>query len=76
MSFQATLDTAWARTGQSLDDLRAYAVWQGYLEGGRLKPGITAHIVIADLNRDFGLEYGQAIAVYDLLKDLDGEGAR
>jgi hypothetical protein len=29
MSFQAYLDTIRAKTGQSPDDFRAYAVWQG-----------------------------------------------
>lgn len=74
MSFQAYLDTIQAKTGQSPADLRAYAAWQGYMDDDRLKPGIKAGTIVADLKRDFGLGHGHAMAVYALLKGLRKEG--
>jgi len=75
MSFQAYLDNIQAKTGQSPADFRAYATWQGYLEGERLKPEVRAGTVVADLKRDFGLGHGHAMAIYALLKGLKVEGA-
>jgi hypothetical protein len=40
MSFQAYLDTIQAKTGQTPDDFRAYAVWQGYVDDGTLRPDV------------------------------------
>jgi hypothetical protein len=74
MSFQAYLDTIHARTGQTPDDFRAYAVWQGYLDGETLKPEVKAGTIVADLKRDFGLGHGHAMAIYALLKGLKSEG--
>jgi len=74
MSFQAYLDTIKERTGQSPDDLRAYATARGYLDGGTLKPEVKAATLTADLKRDFGLGHGHAMAVYALLKGIRKEG--
>lgn len=75
MSLEAYLDTIEARTGQTPDDFRAYAVWQGYLDKGAMKPGIEIGAVIADLKRDFGLGATHAMAVYALMKGFKEEGA-
>ena len=74
MSFQAYLDTIRIRTGQSPDDFRAYANWQGYLDGEKLKPTVKAGTIIADLQRDFGLGRGHAMAIYALLTGHKKEG--
>ncbi len=76
MSFQAYLETIRVRTGQSVADLRAYAVWQGYLDGDRLRPEVKAGTIVADMKRDFGLGHGHAMAVYALLKGIRKEDDR
>ena len=75
MPHQAYLDTIEARTGQTPDDFRAYAVWQGYLDKGAMKPGIAIGTVIADLKRDFGLGATHAMAVYALMRGFTPDGA-
>lgn len=73
MSFQAYLDTIQAKTGQTPDDFRAYAVWQGYVDDGALRPDVKAGTIVADLKRDFGLGHGHAMAIYALLKGIKSE---
>ena len=73
MSFQAYLGTILAQTGPfsddlTQDDLRAYAVWQGYLDEGAFRPDIMIGTVMADLKRDFDLTPIQAMAVYARLR--------
>ena len=74
MSFQAYLDTIEAKTGQTPDDFRRYAEWQGYVEDGKLKPSVKAGTVVADLKRDFDLGHGHAMAIFALLKGHKKEG--
>ena len=74
MSFQAYLDNIQAKTGQSPDDLRAYAERQGYTVGGVLKPEVKAGTIVADLKRDFDLGHGHSMAIYALLKGIKKEG--
>jgi len=74
MSFQGYLDNIQAKTGQSPADFRAYAVWQGYLDGDTMKPEVKAGTVVADLKRDFGLGHGHAMAIYALLRGFKSEG--
>ncbi|MBN8831649.1 MAG: DUF4287 domain-containing protein [Sphingomonadales bacterium] len=74
MSFQAYLDNIQAKTGQTPDDFRRYAEWQGYVEGGKLKPGLKAGTIVADLKRDFDLGHGHAMAIFALLKGHKKEG--
>jgi hypothetical protein len=73
MSFQAYLDTIQAKTGQTPDDFRAYAVWQGYVDDGTLRPDVKAGTIVADVKRDFGLGHGHAMAIYALLKGMKSE---
>ncbi|MCW2363610.1 hypothetical protein M2336_000807 [Sphingobium sp. B1D7B] len=75
MSFQAYLDTIKAKTGQSPDDLRAYAAFQGFLDDEKkLRPEVKAATLVASLKRDFDLGQGHAMAVYALLKGTRKEG--
>ncbi|MCW2396101.1 MULTISPECIES: DUF4287 domain-containing protein [unclassified Sphingobium] len=75
MSFQAYLDTIQTKTGQSPDDLRAYAAFHGFLDDEKkLKPDVKAATLVASLKRDFDLGRGHAMAVYALLKGVRKEG--
>jgi hypothetical protein len=74
MSFQAYLDNIQAKTGKSPEDWRSYAVAQGYVADGALKPGVKAGAIVDDLKSNFGLGHGHAMAVYALLKGIKKEG--
>jgi hypothetical protein len=57
----------------ALDELHAYAVWQGYLDGGTFRADIMISTVMVDLKRDFGLSPMQAMATYARLKGIEAK---
>ena len=68
MSFQAYLDSIEAKTGKTPAELMALAAKKGFTQGGSLKPGIKAGMVIDWLKADFDLGRGHAMAIVALLK--------
>lgn len=74
MSFQAYLDNIRKKTGKSPDDFRQLAVQKGFLQNGRLKPGIKAGDIVQWLKDDFSLGHGHAMAIYALFKGVKNEG--
>ena len=70
MSFQAYLDNIQTKTGKSPNDLKMLATEKGFLENGKLKPGIKAGQIVQWLKDDFDLGHGLAMAIYALFKDI------
>ncbi len=68
MSFQAYLDNIQTKTGKSPDDLRNLATEKGFLENGKLKPGVKAGQIVQWLKDDFDLGHGHSMAIYALFK--------
>jgi hypothetical protein len=68
MSFQAYLDNIQTKTGKSPDDLKSLATEKGFLENGKLKPGVKAGQIVQWLKDDFDLGHGHAMAIYALFK--------
>ena len=73
MSFQAYLDNIQTKTGKSPDDLKKLATEKGFLENGKLKPGIKAGQIVQWLKDDFDLGHGHAMAIYALFKGMKSE---
>jgi hypothetical protein len=73
MSFQAYLDNIQSKTSKSPADFRELATDKGFAVGGKLRPGVKAGAVVAWLKDDFGLGFGDAMAIVALLKGKKGE---
>jgi hypothetical protein len=69
MSFQAYLDNIQTKTGKSPDDLKILATEKGFLENGKLRPGIKAGQIVQWLKNDFDLGHGHSMAIYALFKE-------
>jgi hypothetical protein len=74
MTFKAYIDNIHAKTGKTPEDFRHLAEQKGFVEGGTIKPGIKASVIVEWLNADFDLGRGHAMAIYALLKGSDGPG--
>jgi hypothetical protein len=68
MSFQAYLDNIQAKTGKSPADFKKMAEKKGFLEKGKLKPGVKAGEIVAWLKEDFELGHGHSMAIFALFK--------
>lgn len=68
MSFQAYLDNIQKKTGNSPEDFKKLATAKGFLEKGKLKPGIKAGQIVDWLKTDFDVGHGYAMAIYALFK--------
>ncbi len=66
MSFQAYLDTIKAKTGKTPDDFIKLAEEKGFL-----KPGTKAGEIVAWLKEDFDLGHGHAMAIVNVLKQVN-----
>lgn len=75
MSFQAYINNIQKKTGKGPDDFRKLAEQKGFVEQGKIKPGIKAGEIVKWLKGEFGLGHGHAMAVYALLKGLKRENA-
>jgi hypothetical protein len=62
MSFQAYIDTIYAKTGKTPGDFRKLA-----LEKGLLKDDVKAMEVVNWLKEEHGLGHGHAMAIYAVL---------
>ena len=70
MSFQAYIDNIKAKTNKSPADFKKLAEQKGFLEKGKLKPGVKAGAIVAWLKEDFGLGHGHAMAIYAVFKGM------
>ena len=70
MSFQAYLDNIQKKTGKSPEDFKKLAEKKGFLQKGKLKPGIKAGEIVDWLKKDFELGHGHAMAIYALFKGM------
>ena len=73
MSFQY-LDNIQDKTGKSPDDFRKLAAKLGFTEGGTLRAGVKAGVVVEWLKADYALGHGHALAIVALLKVKQGAG--
>ena len=73
MSFQAYLNNIKTKTGKGPDDFRKLAEKKGFLQLGKLKPGIKAGDIVAWLKKDFDLGHGHAMAIYALFSGRKDE---
>ena len=67
MSFKAYIDNIETKTGKTPADFRALAETKGFLNGGKIAPGIKASQITDWLKADFELGHGHAMAMYALL---------
>lgn len=74
MSFQAYLDNIEQKTGKNATDFRDYAATKGWLADGKLWSDVKPGLVVADLNQEFGLGHGHAMAIVALLEGTKKEG--
>jgi hypothetical protein len=65
MSFQAYIDTIFAKTGKTPEDFATLAK-----EKGLLGPDAKAGAVIAWLKEDFGLGHGHSMAIVQCFKNM------
>ena len=75
MSFQAYIDNIKAKTGKGPDDFRKLAGQKGFLENGKIKPGVKAGEIVKWLKEEFTLGHGHAMAIYALFKGVKKENA-
>jgi hypothetical protein len=68
MSFQAYIDNVKAKTGKGPEDFKKLAEEKGFIQGGKIAPGIKATEITNWLKQDFELGHGHAMAIYALLK--------
>jgi hypothetical protein len=68
MSFQAYIDNIQAKTGKGPDDFKKLAEEKGFVQGGKIAPGVKATEITNWLKQDFELGHGHAMAIYALLK--------
>jgi len=68
MSFQAYLDNIQKKTGKNINDLKLLAEAKGFLQNGKLKPGVKAGEIVAWLKADFDLGHGHCMAVFAAFK--------
>jgi hypothetical protein len=68
MSFQAYIDNVKAKTGKGPEDFKKLAEKKGFIQGGKIAPGIKATEITNWLKQDFELGHGHAMAIYALLK--------
>jgi Domain of unknown function (DUF4287) len=73
MSFQAYIDNIKTKTGKAPDDFRKLAEQKGFLQKGKLKPGVKAGEIVAWLKKDFDLGHGHSMAIYALFKGIKKE---
>ncbi|NSL85315.1 DUF4287 domain-containing protein [Chitinophaga solisilvae] len=64
MSFQAYLDNIQQKTGKSPADFQQLAEKKGFIQKGKIAPGIKAGQIVAWLKEDFGLGHGHAMSLY------------
>lgn len=70
MSFQAYLNNIQAKTGKRPDDFKKLAEKKGFLQNGKIKPGVKAGEIVKWLKDEFSLGHGHSMAIYALLKGL------
>ena len=70
MSFQAYLDNIKAKTGKSSEDFKKLGEKKGFLQKGKLNPGVKAGEIVDWLKKDFNLGHGHAMAIYALFKGI------
>jgi hypothetical protein len=68
MSFQAYIDNIKAKTGKDPEDFKKLAEEKGFVQGGKIAPGVKATEITNWLKQDFELGHGHAMAIYALLK--------
>jgi hypothetical protein len=68
MSFQAYIDNIKSKTGKGPDDFKKLAEEKGFVQGGKIAPGVKATEITNWLKQDFELGHGHAMAIYALLK--------
>jgi hypothetical protein len=68
MSFQAYIDNIQAKTGKGPEDFKKLAEEKGFVQGGKIAPGVKATEITNWLKQDFELGHGHSMAVYALLK--------
>jgi hypothetical protein len=68
MSFQAYIDNIQAKTGKGPDDFKKLAEEKGFVQGGKIAPGVKATEITNWLKQDFELGHCHAMAIYALLK--------
>jgi hypothetical protein len=70
MSFQAYLDNIKTKTGKTPEDFEKLAEKKGFLQKGKLNPGVKAGEIVAWLKKDFDLGHGHAMAIYAVFKEI------
>jgi hypothetical protein len=70
MSFQAYIDNIKSKTGKSPEDFKKLATKKGFLEGDKIKTGVTATDITNWLKEEFSLGHGHAMAIYALFKGI------
>ena len=70
MSFQAYIDNIKTKTGKTPEDFIRLATEKGFLEDGKLKPGVKAGQIVQWLKEDFDLGHGHSMAIYALFKGI------
>lgn len=73
MSFQAYLNSIKEKTGKDAADFKKLAEGKGFVQAGKIKPGVKAGDIINWLKEDFGLGHGHSMAIYALLKGVKNE---
>ena len=68
MSFQAYLDNIQKKTGKTPGDFKKLAEKKGFLQKGKLKPGVKAGQIVAWLKEEFELGHGHCMAIFALFK--------
>jgi hypothetical protein len=66
MSFQAYLDNIQAKTGKSPSDFKKLAEKKGFVQKGKLTPGVKAGEIVNRLKKEFKLGHGHSTAIYAL----------
>lgn len=68
MSFQAYLDNVEAKTGKSVENLKAIATEKGLADANGLAPGVKATAITDWLKSDFDLGHGHAMSIVAYIK--------
>jgi len=76
MSFQAYLSNIKEKTGKSSDDFKKLAEKKGFVQDGKIKPGVKAGDIVKWLKEDFELGHGHAMAIYALLSGAKNEKSK
>lgn len=68
MSFQAYINNIQTKTGKTPDEFKKMAERKGFLEKGKIKPGVKATEITNWLKEEFQLGHGHAMAIFATFK--------